>query len=87
MAVFAFEAIDQAGRRVRKEIDASDKNDAIQKIRTMGLRPNKIQEKKGIALDEQGPLMFAGQQLDDNARVSDYTRRVTFMTAAAAEAA
>ena len=42
MAVFAFEAIDAAGKKTRQEVEAGNKNDAIQKIRAMGLRPTKL---------------------------------------------
>ena len=49
MAVFAFEAIDTAGRKTNREIDATDKNEALQKIKGMGLRPTKLRQKKGAA--------------------------------------
>ena len=32
MAVFAYEAIDASGKKIRKEVDAGDKNEAVQKI-------------------------------------------------------
>ena len=46
MPVFAVEAIDRAGKRVRKEMDAVSKDEAIKKVRSQGLRPTKIAEKK-----------------------------------------
>lgn len=47
MPVFAYEAIDTTGKKHKKEMEAGDRNDAIQKIRTMGLRPTMVREKKG----------------------------------------
>jgi type IV pilus assembly protein PilC len=42
MPVFAYEAIDQAGQKIQKELDASSKDDAIKKIKSQGLRPTKV---------------------------------------------
>ncbi len=42
MPVFAYEAIDTSGQRVKKELDAPSKDEAIKKIRSQGLRPTKI---------------------------------------------
>lgn len=47
MPVFAYEAIDTSGKKHRKELEATNKQEAIQKIRSQGLRPTKLQEKKG----------------------------------------
>jgi type IV pilus assembly protein PilC len=47
MPVFAYEAIDGRGNKLRKAIEAANKQEALQKIRTMGLKPTKLQEKKG----------------------------------------
>ncbi|MFQ5654052.1 MAG: type II secretion system inner membrane protein GspF [Planctomycetota bacterium] len=47
MAVFAFEAIDTKGKRLRREVEAASKQEALGKIRTMGLRPTKVQERRG----------------------------------------
>lgn len=47
MPVFAYEAIDTTGKKHKKEMEAGDRNEAIQKIRTMGLRPTMVREKKG----------------------------------------
>ncbi len=47
MPVFAFEAVDTTGKKLRREVEAGNKQEALQKIRTMGLRPTKLQEKKG----------------------------------------
>ncbi len=52
MPVFAYEAIDGRGNKLRKAIEASNKQEALQKIRTMGLKPTKLQEKKGAATPE-----------------------------------
>ncbi|MEM7263457.1 MAG: type II secretion system F family protein [Planctomycetota bacterium] len=47
MPVFAFEAVDTTGKKLRREVEAGNKQEALAKIRTMGLRPTKLQEKKG----------------------------------------
>jgi len=47
MPVFAFEAVDRNGQRVRKEIDAASKDEAIKGIRAQGLRPTRVQLKPG----------------------------------------
>ena len=47
MAVYAFEAIDAGGNKLRREIDAANRDEAIQKIRSQGLKPTKLAEKKG----------------------------------------
>lgn len=49
MPVFAVEAIDKSGKKVRREMDASSKDDAIKQMKAEGLRPTKIAEKKGAA--------------------------------------
>ena len=45
MPVFAVEAIDSNGQKVKKEIDASSKDAAIKQIRSDGLRPTRISMK------------------------------------------
>ena len=47
MAVFAFEAVDGQGNKVKKEVDAEDRDDAMAKIKGMGLFPTKVKEKEG----------------------------------------
>jgi type IV pilus assembly protein PilC len=47
MPLFAIEAIDTNGQRVRKEVDAKSKDDAIKQAKAQGLRPHKIMVKKG----------------------------------------
>jgi type IV pilus assembly protein PilC len=54
MPVFAYEAIDGRGNKLRKAIEAANKQEALQKIRTMGLKPTKLQEKKGSATAAAG---------------------------------
>ena len=54
MAVFAFEAIDTAGKKTKREIEAGNKQDALSKIRAMGLKPTKLQEKKGAKAPAAG---------------------------------
>ncbi len=53
MPVFAFEAIDTQGQRVKKELDASSKDDAIKKIRSQGLRPTKIILRAAAGVEEE----------------------------------
>lgn len=54
MPVFAYEAIDQNGKKQRREVDAKDKQEAISKIRSQGMRPTKIQEKRGATAAAAG---------------------------------
>jgi len=49
MPVFAFEAVDNSGQKVRSDVTASSKDDAIKKIRSQGLRPTRIAQKQGGA--------------------------------------
>src|SRR5262249_34001400 len=42
MPVFAYEAIDTSGQRIKKELDAPSKDEAIKLIRSQGLRPTKV---------------------------------------------
>lgn len=54
MAVFAYEAIDTSGKKHRRELEAGNKQEAIQKIRAQGLRPTKLQEKRGATAAAAG---------------------------------
>ncbi len=45
MPVFAFEAMDNKGQKVRKEIEAGSRDDAIAKVKGMGFHPTAIKEK------------------------------------------
>jgi type IV pilus assembly protein PilC len=45
MATFAFEAMNSSGQEVKDEIEASDSQDAIAKIRQKGYFPTKVREK------------------------------------------
>lgn len=47
MAAFTFEAVDASGKKVKKDIDADDRDDAMAKIKGMGLFPTKVKEKEG----------------------------------------
>ncbi len=47
MAVFQYEAMNQAGQEVKDNIDASSAEDALEKIRNLGLFPTRIREKGG----------------------------------------
>jgi len=47
MTTFAFQAVDGKGNKVNKEIDAEDRDDAMAKIKGMGLFPTKIKEAGG----------------------------------------
>jgi type IV pilus assembly protein PilC len=47
MPVFAFEAMDNKGQRLRKEVEAGNRDDAITKIKGMGFHPTAIKEKPG----------------------------------------
>jgi len=45
MASFTFEAVDGKGNKVKKDVDADDRDDAMAKIKGMGLFPTKVKEK------------------------------------------
>src|SRR3990172_8592490 len=45
MAVYLFEAMNNAGEEVRDEIEAQSSEDAINKIREMGYFPTRVKEK------------------------------------------
>ncbi|GJM23884.1 MAG: type II secretion system protein F [Phycisphaerae bacterium] len=47
MGVFQYEAMNQAGQEVKDNIDASSAEDALEKIRNLGLFPTRIREKGG----------------------------------------
>ncbi|NOX57630.1 MAG: type II secretion system F family protein [Planctomycetes bacterium] len=47
MSVFQYEAMNQAGQEVKDNIDASSAEDALEKIRNLGLFPTRIREKGG----------------------------------------
>jgi len=47
MAVFAYEAMNQAGQEVKDEIEAVSTEDALAKIRDLGYFPTRIREKGG----------------------------------------
>ena len=45
MPTFAFEGVDAKGQKVKKEIDAVDKDDALSKIRDLGYHATSVSEK------------------------------------------
>jgi type IV pilus assembly protein PilC len=45
MPVYSFEAMDGAGKVVRQEIEAANRDEAISRIRSMGYFPTKVKEK------------------------------------------
>src|SRR5262245_4223356 len=47
MPSFTFEAVDGKGNKVKKDVDANDRDDAMAKIKGMGLFPTKVKEKEG----------------------------------------
>jgi type IV pilus assembly protein PilC len=49
MPVFAFEAMDNKGQKVKKEIEAGNRDDAISKVKGLGFHPTAIKEKAGGA--------------------------------------
>jgi type IV pilus assembly protein PilC len=48
MPVFAFEAMDNKGQKIRKEIEAGSRDDAISKVKGMGYHPTAIKEKPAV---------------------------------------
>ncbi|MGE0709225.1 MAG: type II secretion system F family protein [Planctomycetota bacterium] len=47
MPVFTVEAVDQKGNKVKKEVNAEDRDDAMAQIKEMGLYPTKVKESGG----------------------------------------
>lgn len=54
MPVFAFEAMDAKGQKVKKEIEAGSRDEALNKIRGLGYFPTKVKEKSGGAAPVEG---------------------------------
>lgn len=46
MSQFVFEALDEQGQKVRKEIEAPSRDGAISKIKAMGMKPTAIRERR-----------------------------------------
>jgi type IV pilus assembly protein PilC len=55
MPVFAFEALDRNGQKVRRDVNATTKEEAIQQIKQQGLRPTKVAMKQGAAAPPAAP--------------------------------
>ena len=47
MPIFTVEAVDAKGKRIKAEIDASNANDAITKLKAKGYKPTNVKEKGG----------------------------------------
>lgn len=47
MPTFAFEGVDSKGQKIKKEVDALDRDDAMGKIRDLGYYPTSVKEKSG----------------------------------------
>ena len=61
MPVFAFEAVDASGRKVRDEVNANSKDDAIKSIRSKGLRPTRVAQKPGGGGKSPAPAKKKGK--------------------------
>lgn len=55
MPIFTVEAIDAKGKRIKAEIDASNPNDAITKLKAKGYKPTNVKEKAGAAPPPEAP--------------------------------
>ncbi len=62
MATFTFEGIDAQGREVRSEVDAGSEQEALTRIRSMGVRPVRVSAKsgRGVAAPTAGKKRPAG---------------------------
>ena len=49
MALFRVEAVDGKGNKVKRDVDAVDRDDALAKIKEVGLFPTKVKETEGGA--------------------------------------
>jgi len=77
MPVFAVEAIDTNGQKVKKEIDASSKDDAIKQIRSEGLRPTRVSIRAKAAAKADSKKKKKGFVLFDRVK---HQQIVTFTT-------
>jgi type IV pilus assembly protein PilC len=84
MPVFAFEAVDNNGQKVRSDVTANSKDDAIKQIRQKGLRPTRIAQKKGgsapAAPGAPGQKKKKGFTLFDTVRAAQVTTFTTQLT-------
>lgn len=60
MGVFQFEALDAKGKKVRRDIEASTKEDAVNKVRDLGLFPTSVKEKGGRLSTRGAPTGTTG---------------------------
>lgn len=58
MAVYLFEALDAKGKKVRRDIEATTKEDAVNKVRNLGLFPTSVKE-KGARMSTRTPTAAA----------------------------
>ncbi len=47
MALYTFEAVDELGNKVKQQVDAADRDEAMTKIKGQGLFPTRVKERKG----------------------------------------
>jgi type IV pilus assembly protein PilC len=60
MPVYTFEAMDGAGKVVREDVEAANRDDAIAQIRSMGYFPTKLKERVGApSPGRPGPSAYA----------------------------
>ncbi len=79
MPVFTYEAIDQGGQKIKKELDAPSKDEAIKRIKLQGLRPTRVtlSAAGGRAVAAHGPGAKKKKTLFSRVTVSQIT---TFTT-------
>lgn len=60
MAVFTYEAVDNKGKKIKADVEASNTQDAINKVHKMGLFPTTVKPKAGEAGGAGGPIKGKG---------------------------
>ena len=65
MPSFTVDAVDGKGNKVKKDVQAEDREDAMAKIKDMGFYPTKVKEKAGDA----GPSISGGPQAKSKGKV------------------
>ena len=60
MGVYLFEALDAKGKKVRRDIEATTKEDAVNKVRNLGLFPTSVKEKGGKLSGRGAPTSASG---------------------------
>ncbi|MBI4584256.1 MAG: type II secretion system F family protein [Planctomycetes bacterium] len=85
MPVFAYEAVDVNGQKIRQEVEAPSKDEAIKRLKSQGFRPTKIALKAGApakpraAGEKKGKKKFVLFDRVSNAQVTTFTTQFAIL--------